>query len=340
MPMMSIAEALRLAIREEMERDPRVFCIGEDIGVTGGFGGAFTVTLGLSEQFGHERVLDTPISEIGLAGAAVGAAMAGMRPIADVQYGDFLFCMMDQLANQAAKMTYMSGGTVSVPMVMRAPVGSTRRGSQHAQSLEAFMCHVPGLKVVAPATAYDAKGLLKAAVRDDNPVIVFEHKLLYGSKGARSEKGALSPVGEVPSEDYIVPIGKGIVRREGSDVTIVGKLLTMYQALAAAETLAQEGISAEVIDPRTLVPLDKELILASVRKTGRLVVAEEDNRTCGWAAEIAAMVAEEAFYYLDAPIARVSSIDTPPPFAPVMEAFYLPSADKIVDAVHKLMGKN
>ena len=339
MPTMSIAEALRQAIREEMERDPRVFCIGEDIGVKGGFGGAFTVTLGLSDQFGHERILDTPISEIGLAGAAVGAAMAGLRPIADVQYGDFLFCMMDQLADQAAKMTYMSGGTVSVPLVMRAPVGSTRRGSQHAQSLEAFFCHIPGLKVLAPATAYDAKGLLKSAVRDDNPVLIFEHKLLYGSKGARSEKGALSPVGEVPEDDYLVPIGKGIVRREGTDVTIVGKLLTVYQALAAADKLAQEGISAEVIDPRTLVPLDKELILNSVRKTGRLIVAEEDNRTCGWAAEIAAMVSEEAFFYLDAPIARVSSIDTPPPFAPVMEAFYLPSADKIVAAAHNLLGQ-
>ena len=209
MTTMTIAEALRQAIREEMARDPRVFCIGEDIGVQGGFGGAFTVTLGLSEEFGHDRLLDTPISEIGIAGVALGAAMAGLRPIADVQYGDFLFCMMDQLANQAAKMTYMSGGTVSVPMVMRAPVGSTRRGAQHAQSLEAFFTHVPGLKVVAPATAYDAKGLLKSAVRDDNPVLVFEHKLLYGSKGARSEKGALSPIGEVPDEEYLVPHWQG-----------------------------------------------------------------------------------------------------------------------------------
>ncbi len=200
MAQMSIAEALRQAIREEMRRDPRVFCIGEDIGISGGFGGAFTVTLGLSDEFGHERILDTPISEEGLVGVAVGAAMAGLRPIADVQYGDFLFCTMDQLANQAAKMTYMSGGTVKVPMVMRAPVGATSRGAQHAQSLEAFFTHVPGLKVVAPSTAYDAKGLLKSAVRDDNPVLVFEHKLLYGSKGPRSERGALSPVGEVPDE--------------------------------------------------------------------------------------------------------------------------------------------
>lgn len=338
MPQMSIAEALRQAIREEMRRDPTVICIGEDIGIPGGFGGAFTVTLGLSDEFGHERILDTPISELGLTGVAVGAAMAGLRPIADVQYADFLFLAMDQLANQAAKMTYMSGGTVKVPLVMRAPVGATARGSQHAQSLEAFFCHVPGLKVVAPATAYDAKGLLKAAVRDDNPVIVFEHKLLYGSKGARAEKGALSPVGEVPdaSHDYIVPIGQGIVRREGKDVTIVGKLLTMYRALAAADELAKDGIDAEVIDPRTLVPLDKELILESVRKTGRLVIVEEDTLTGGWAGELAAIVADEAFWYLDAPIKRVSAPDVPPPFAPVMEQFYVPSVERVVEAVKAL----
>jgi pyruvate/2-oxoglutarate/acetoin dehydrogenase E1 component len=336
MATMSIAEALREAIREEMRRDSRVFCVGEDIGIEGGFGGAFTVTLGLSEEFGHERILDTPISEIGIAGVAIGAAMAGLRPIADVQYGDFLFCMMDQLANQAAKMTYMSAGTVKVPMVMRAPVGATRRGAQHAQSLEAFFTHIPGLKVVAPATAYDAKGLLKSAVRDDNPVIFFEHKLLYGSKGPRSEAGALSPIGEVPDEEYLVPIGQGIIRRSGQDVTIVGKLLTMYRALAAAEQLAKEGIDAEVIDPRTLVPLDKDLILESVRKTGRLVVVEEDNLSGGWAADVAAIVAEEAFFWLDAPIKRVSAPDTPAPFAPVMEGFYVPSEERVIEAVKSL----
>jgi len=336
MARMTIAEALRQAIREEMRRDPRVFCIGEDIGIDGGFGGAFTVTLGLSEEFGHEWILDTPISEEGLAGVAVGAAMAGLRPIADVQYGDFLFNAMDQIANQAAKMTYMSGGMVRVPMVMRVPVGATRRGAQHAQSLEAFFTHIPGLKVVAPSTAYDAKGLLKSAVRDDNPVLVFEHKLLYGSKGPRSEQGALSPIGEVPDEEYLVPIGQGAIRRKGRDVTIVGKLLTVYRALEAAEQLVQEGIEAEVIDPRTLVPLDKELILASVRKTGRLVVVEEDNLTGGWAGNIAAMVAEEAFFWLDAPIKRVSAPDTPAPFAPVMEQFYVPSAERVMEAVRSL----
>ncbi len=336
MAKMTIAEALRQALREEMRRDERVFCIGEDIGIEGGFGGAFTVTLGLSEEFGHDRILDTPISEIAIAGVAIGAAMAGMRPIADVQYGDFLFCMMDQLANQAAKMRYMSGGQVAVPLVMRAPVGATARGPQHAQSLEAFFTHIPGLKVVAPATAYDAKGLLKSAVRDDNPVIVFEHKLLYGSKGPRSERGALSPIGEVPEEEYLVPIGEGIVRREGKDVTIVAKLLTVYRALAAAEVLARQGIEVEVIDPRTLVPLDKELILASVRKTGRLVIVEEDNLTGGWAAEIAAIVADEAFMWLDAPIKRVSAPDVPPPFAPVLEREYVPDEEKIVAAVLSL----
>ena len=336
MPQLSIAEALREAIREEMRRDPTVFCIGEDIGIPGGFGGAFTVTLGLSDEFGHERILDTPISELGLTGLAVGAAMAGLRPIADVQYADFLFLAMDQLVNEAAKMCYMSGGTVKVPLVMRAPVGATARGAQHAQSLEAFFCHVPGLKVVAPSTAYDAKGLLKAAVRDDNPVIVFEHKLLYGSKGPRTEKGALSPVGEVPDEDYIVPIGKGIVRRQGKDVTIIGKLLTMYRALAAAEALAKDGIDAEVIDPRTLVPLDKELILESVRKTGRLVIVEEDTLTGGWAGDLAAIVADEAFWYLDAPVKRVSAPDIPPPFAPVMEQFFVPSVERVVEAARSL----
>ena len=333
MAQLSIAEALRQAIREEMRRDPRVFCIGEDIGIPGGFGGAFTVTLGLAEEFGHERILDTPISEEGLTGVAIGAAMAGLRPIADMQYGDFLFNAMDQIANQAAKMTYMSGGTISVPMVMRVPVGATQRGAQHAQSLESFFTHIPGLKVVAPATAYDAKGLLKSAIRDENPVLVFEHKLLYGSKGPRSEAGALSPVGEVPDGEYLVPIGEGIVRREGTDVTIVGKLLTLYRALAAADQLAREGIEAEVIDPRSLVPIDKEMILESVRKTGRLVVVEEDNLTGGWAADIVATVSEEAFFWLDAPIKRVSAPDTPVPFAPVMERFYVPSTERVIEAV-------
>jgi pyruvate dehydrogenase E1 component beta subunit len=226
-------------------------------------------------------------------------------------------------------------------MVMRAPVGATGRGSQHAQSLEAFFTHIPGLKVVCPATAYDAKGLLKSAVRDDNPVIVFEHKLLYGSKGARSEKGAVSPVGEVPLEDYLVPIGKGFVRRPGKDVTIVANLLMLYRSLSAAERLASgqlagRRIEAEVIDPRSLVPLDIDLILESVQKTGRLVIVEEDNLTNGWGAEVAALVSDRAFWYLDAPIKRVAAPDVPPPFAPVLESAYVPDEQRIIEAVLSL----
>ena len=337
MPEMTIVEAIREAIREEMRRDERVFCIGEDIDIEGGFGGAFTVTLGLSQEFGKERVIDTPISEIALCGMAIGSAVAGMRPIADVQYGDFLFCMMDQIANEAPKLRYMSGGQVSVPMVMRAPVGATQRGAQHAQSLEAFFTHVPGLKVVAPSTAYDAKGLLKSAVRDDNPVLIFEHKILYGSKGPRAVEGALSAVGEVPDEEYLVPIGKGIIRREGKHATIVAIHRMLYEALAAAEQLAQANIEIEVIDPRTLAPLDKELLFESIRKTGRLVIVEEDNLTNGWGAEVAALAADEVFEWLDAPIKRVAAPDVPPPFAPVLEKEYLPDRDKIIAAVQSIL---
>jgi pyruvate dehydrogenase E1 component beta subunit len=337
MAIMSIAEALREAIREEMRRDERVFCIGEDIDIEGGFGGAFTVTLGLSKEFGHERILDTPISEIMIAGAAVGAAMTGMIPIADVQYGDFLFCMMDQMANNAAKMTYMSGGNIKVPMVMRAPVGATTRGAQHAQSLEGFFTHIPGLKVICPSTAYDAKGLLKTAIRDDNPVVVFEHKLLYGSKGNRAEKSALSPVGEVPDEEYLIPFGIAAVRREGTDITIVATLLMIYRAMEAAALLEKEGISVEIIDPRTLVPFDYETVINSIKKTSRLMIVEEDTRRNGWGAEVAAQIAEEAIYYLDAPIKRVASYDVPVPFAPVMENFVVPSAQRIVEEARKMM---
>lgn len=339
MAKMSIAEALREAIREEMRRDETVYCIGEDIDIEGGFGGAFTVTLGLSKEFGHDRIIDTPISEILIAGAAVGSAMTGMRPIADVQYGDFILCMMDQLVNQAAKMTYMSGGTVKVPMVLRIPVGATTRGSQHAQSLESFLTHVPGLKVICPSTAYDAKGLLKQAIRDDNPVMVFEHKLLYGSKGNRAEKSALSPVGEVPEEEYTIEFGKAAIRREGKDITIVANLLMIYRAMEAAEILEKEGISVEVIDPRTLVPFDYDTVIKSLEKTSRLMIVEEDTKRGGWGAEVAAQIAEDAIYLLDAPIKRVAGLDTVIPFAPIMENYVVPSVQRIVDEARDLMKK-
>ncbi|MCL1794006.1 MAG: alpha-ketoacid dehydrogenase subunit beta [Oscillospiraceae bacterium] len=337
MAMMTIAQALREAIREEMRRDERVYCIGEDIDIEGGFGGAFTVTLGLSKEFGHERILDTPISEILICGAAVGSAITGMRPIADVQYGDFILCMMDQIVNQAAKMTYMSGGAVKVPMVLRIPVGATTRGSQHAQSLEAFLTHVPGLKVICPSTAYDAKGLLKQAVRDDNPVMVFEHKLLYGSKGNRAEKSALSPVGEVPDGEYTIEFGKAAIRREGKDITVVANLLMVYRAMEAAEILEKEGISLEIIDPRTLVPFDYGTLGKSIEKTSRLMIVEEDTKRGGWGAEIAAHAAEEFIYLLDAPVKRVAGLDTVIPFAPIMENYVVPSAARIADEARDLM---
>lgn len=337
MPKKYIVEALREAIREEMRRDPNVFCIGEDIGIEGGFGGAFTVTLDLWKEFGHERIVDTPISEAGFLGIAIGASLLGLRPIADVQYSDFLFCMMDQIVNQAAKLRYMSGGKIKVPLVLRAPVGTTGRGSQHAQSPESFFCHVPGWKVVAPSTAYDAKGLLKSAVRDDNPVLMFEHKLLYGSKGVRKEPGSLDVQGEVPEEEYLVPIGKANVIREGEDVTVVAIHRPLYFAMESAHQMEKEGISVEIIDPRTLLPLDKETIINSVKKTGRLIISHEDNLTCGWGAEVSAVIAEEALDYLDAPIKRVCAPDTPPPFAPVMENYYVPNAQRIIKAIKEIV---
>ena len=333
---LGIAEALREAIAEEMRRDDRVFCIGEDIGIPGGWGGAFTVTLGLEKEF-PGRMVNTPISEAGLMGAALGAALMGMRPIADVQYSDFLFCAMDQVGNQVAKMRYMSGGKLTTPMVMRAPVGVTGRGAQHAQMMEPFFLPLPGIKLVAPATAYDAKGLLKSAVRDGNPVLIFEHKLLYGSKGPRTESGAIDASSIIPDEDYVVPIGKGIVRREGRDVTIVATLLMMHRAVQAAALLAEQGISAEVIDPRSIVPFDWELLKESVAKTGRVITVEESPRRGGLGAEIAATLAEEMIDFLVAPVTRVAAPDTPAPFSPAMERYYVPDAARIVNAAQRLM---
>ena len=331
-----IAEALRSAIAEEMRRDSRVFCMGEDIGVPGGWGGAFTVTLGLEKEF-PDRMIDTPIAENGFFGVAVGAAMLGMRPIVDVQYGDFILLAMDQIHSNASMMRYMSGGTVSVPMVMRAPVGATGRGAQHARSLERFFIGVPGIKVVAPSNAYDAKGLLKAAVRDGNPVLIFEHKLLYGSKGVRSESGALDATSEIPDEDYLVPLGSAAVRRSGAHVTILGWLLMAHFALEAAHQLESAGVDAEVIDVRSLSPFDYQTIGESVRKTGRVVIVEEGPKTGGVAAELAAGISERFGEFLLAPVERIASPDIPVPFAPVFEDAYRPSPSQIVAAVHKVL---
>jgi pyruvate/2-oxoglutarate/acetoin dehydrogenase E1 component len=337
MARLSIAEALREGLREEMARDPRVFCLGEDIGIRGGWGGAFTVTLGLENEF-RERILDTPMSEAGFFGVALGAAMMGLRPVVDVQYGDFIYCAMDAVVNQIAKMRYMSGGKLTVPLVMRAPVGATGRGAQHAQNPEGVLFSVPGIKMVCPATAYDAKGLLKAAIRDENPVLMFEHKLLYGSKGARAESGAVDGSSEIPDGDFEVPIGKGLLRREGKDVTLIGTLLMMHLCLQAADQLAKEGISAEVIDPRSLVPFDWDLVRSSVTKTTRAVVVEEGPRRGGWSAEIAATIAETCSDYLTAPVERVASPDIPVPFSPPLENFYRPDVARIVAAARKAVG--
>ncbi len=334
---LTMAEALREALREEMRLDERVVLLGEDIGVPGGFGGAFTVTLGLEKEFGAERVLDTPISEGAIAGVATGAAIGGLIPVADVQYGDFLFLALDQLANNAAKLRYMSGGKLTVPMVFRAPVGATTRGAQHAQSLEAFLMHVPGLKVACPSNPYDGKGLLKTAIRDPNPVIFFEHKLLYGSKGSRKEAGGLDLTAHVPEEEYLIPFGRAKLVREGKDVTIIANLLMVHKSLQAARELEQEGIDASVIDVRTLVPLDEQTIFDSVIRTSRALIVEEDNLTGGWGAEVAARIADHCIGYLEAPVKRLAAPDTPVPFAPVMENYYIPSVAKIVAAVKGLM---
>jgi pyruvate/2-oxoglutarate/acetoin dehydrogenase E1 component len=332
---LTIAEALREAIAEEMRRDESVFLIGEDIGVEGGFGGAFGVYLGLLEEFGHARIIDTPISEKVIVGAAVGAALMGMHPIADMEYSDFLFECMDEVVNQAAKMRYMSNGKLSVPMVLRAPVGTTNRGAQHSQCPESFFMHVPGLKVACVSDAYHAKGLLKSAVRDGNPVLIFEHKLLYGSKG-RDKAGGLDLTAPVPREEYLVPLGQAVVKRAGADVTIVATHISLYRCLAAAEELAKEGIECEVIDPLTLVPLDTATLWGSLRKTGRLVIVHEDTLTGGWGAEVAARAADECLFSLVAPVKRVASFDVPIPFAPVIEQAVVPTIARIEEAVREV----
>ncbi|MBV8641673.1 MAG: alpha-ketoacid dehydrogenase subunit beta [Verrucomicrobia bacterium] len=331
-----IAESLRDAIAEEMERDSTVFCIGEDIAVPGGWGGAFTVTLGLEDRF-PDRMINTPIAELGFFGLAIGAALMGMRPIVDVQYGDFLFLASDQIINNAAKMRYMSGGNCKVPLVVRVPVGATGRGSQHAQNMERYFIGVPGLKAVAVSNAYDAKGILKSAVRDDNPVMIFEHKLLYGSKGARAESGAVDATSDIPEEEFTVPLDKAVIRREGSDVTILSWLLMAHFSMFAAETLAGDSIHAEVIDVRSLSPIDYEIIGPSVQKTGHVVIVEEGPKTGGVSAEIAAGLLERFGEYLQAPILRVASPDVPVPFSPILENAYRPDSRRIAEAVRGLL---
>ena len=316
-------EAIREALREEMMRDERVFLLGEDIAE---FGGSYKVTEGLLAEFGCERVRNTPISEGAIIGTALGAALMGMRPVAEVMYIDFIGLAMDQIANQAAKVKYMFGGKARVPLVIRTQGGAGRSSAaQHAQSLEAWFVHVPGLKVVMPSTPYDAKGLLKSAIRDDNPVIFIEHKLLYPVQG------------EVPEADYVVPLGVADIKREGRDVTVVATSRLVPMAIAAADRLATEGIEIEVVDPRTLAPLDEETILASVRKTNRLIIAQEAAPRCSFASEVAAVVTEKAFDYLDAPITRLTALPTPIPFAPVLEQYVLPDEGKLLSAVRALL---
>jgi pyruvate/2-oxoglutarate/acetoin dehydrogenase E1 component len=313
-------EAVREAMSEKMRESDDVFILGEDIGV---YGGAFGVTRGMIEEFGPERVRNTPISESGIAGAAVGAALTGMRPILELQFSDFITIATDQIINQAAKIRYMYGGKGKVPMVLRTPAGSgTGAAAQHSQSLEAWMAHIPGLKVIQPSTAYDAKGLLRAAIEDDNPVIFYEHKLLYRTKMA------------VPEEPYTLPIGQSDVKREGKDVTVIATSVMVHRALEAAELLAKEGIEVEVIDPRTLVPLDIETITESVKKTGRLVVVHEAVKRGGFGAEIVSQVMEsDAFDYLDAPIQRLGGLAVPIPYNPVLEKGAVPQLEDIIGAV-------
>jgi pyruvate/2-oxoglutarate/acetoin dehydrogenase E1 component len=322
---LTFAEAIREALTEEMRRDPRVFIIGEDVAEAGT---VFKVLTGMVDEFGPERVIDSPISEAGITGLGVGAAMTGMRPVVDIMFGDFITLTMDQMVNQAAKTHYMSGGKLKVPMVLRTTLGATRRSAaQHSQSLHAWFSHVPGLKVVIPSTPYDAKGLMKSAIRDDNPVAIFEDKMLYQSKGP------------VPSEEYLIPLGVADIKRTGEDVTIVATSSMVQVALTAAEQLAEIGISAEVIDPRTTLPLDKETLIESAKKTSRAIVVDEGYHSYGVTAEMASVIADGAFYYLDAPVKRIGALDVPVPFSPVLEDLTVPSPDRVVATAKALCGR-
>ena len=321
MPQLTYLEAIRQGIWEEMEQDPSVFLLGEDIGT---FGGAFKVTAGLLEEFGPERVIDTPISESAIVGAAVGAALMGMRPVAEMQFMDFVSCGLDQIVNMAAKIHYRWGA--AVPIVVRGPSGAGVHGGPfHSQSNEMWFVHTPGLKVVAPESAYDAKGLIKASIRDNNPVIFYEHKYLY-----RRIKE------EVPGADYVVPLGKAAVRREGTDIAVIAYGAMVWTALEAADLLAGEGISLEVVDLRTLLPYDELCVLSSVRKCGKVVLLHEDTRVGGMAGELAAVISEKAFEDLDGPIVRVTAPDTPVPFSPPLEESFLPNVQKIAEAARQL----
>lgn len=322
---LTYSEAINEALREEMARDPSVFVLGEDVGV---MGGVFGVTDGLLSQFGESRVLDTPISEAGIVGAALGAAMMGMRPVVEIMFGDFLGCAGDQIINQVAKARYMSGGKARVPLTIRVTTGAPgAAAAQHSQSPESWFMNVPGLKIVTPATPADAKGLLKSAIRGEDPVLFFEHKMLYATRG------------DVPEGEYVIEFGRANVLREGRDVTLIAIGGMVPHALAAAEALAgaPAAISCEVIDPRTLVPLDAEALIASVKKTGRAVIAHEAHKRSGPGAEIAAVIAEHALDYLDAPIQRVAAKNVPLPYAPAMEQFVLPGQDDIIAAVREAM---
>jgi acetoin:2,6-dichlorophenolindophenol oxidoreductase subunit beta len=323
---LSLAQAVNEALAEELRRDPTVFVIGEDVAEAGT---PFKVFAGLVEEFGTDRVLDSPISEAGITGIGLGAAMTGMRPVVDIMFGDFITLVMDQVVNQAAKVHYMSGGRLKAPLTVRTTLGATRRSAaQHSQSLHAWVAHIPGLKVALPSTPYDAKGLLKSAIRDDGPVVLFEDKMMFATKGP------------VPEEEYAVPFGVADVKRAGDDVTLVATSSMVYVALEAAEELARADVNAEVVDPRTLVPLDRETLVASATKTGRVIVVDEGHRSFGASAELAAVVGEEAFYHLDAPVLRAAAMDVPIPFSPTLEDQTVPTAEGVVELAKSLVGKD
>ena len=322
----TFAEAVREALAEEMRRDPNVFIMGEDVAEAGT---PFKVLSGLVEEFGKERVMDTPISEPGFTGLGVGAAITGMRPVIDIMFGDFLTLTMDQIVNQAAKIHYMSGGRMKAPIVFRTTMGATRRSAaQHSQSLQAWVSHVPGLKVVMPSTPYDAKGLLKTAIRDDNPVVFIEDKMMFKMKGP------------VPAGEYTLPFGVADIKRKGEDITLVATSSMVQVALGAAEKLSQIGISAEVIDPRTTSPLDKQAFIVSAKKTSRAIVIDEGHEAYGVTAEIASVIAHGAFYYLDAPVTRMGAMDVPIPFSPALEDITVPTEETVFEMAKSLCGRN